>query len=157
MNDTHYKIAEAIKRTSDIATEKECSDLLLYSGCETKEELLMKLIKLSAEYVSGVETKEYLCGVYKKNAERYQENFIRACKKHQVSYSEQMKISKESGIYPADKKISCEVVKRLMDEGLTQKQVSEKLGISRSTVCRKLKEAKDKGFNNSPQIKWSYK
>ena len=157
MKDTHYKIAQAVKAINIIATEKECSDLLLYSGCESKEELLMKLIKVSVEFVIGLEKQEYRCGIYKREAERYQENYIRACKKHHVSYSEQMKISKESGIYPADKKISCEVVKRLKDEGLTQEQVAEKLGISRSTVCRKQKEAKDKGFNNSPKIKWSYK
>ena len=157
MTDTHYKIAEAIQKVNVTATERECIDLLTFSGCETEKELLLKLIKVTAQYVIDLKEKEYIVAYSEMEKRKYSQMNRDIASEYKQDYKENMKQRKEAGIYPADKKISCEVVKRLKDEGLTQEQVAERLGISRSTVCRKLKEAKDKGFNNSPQIKWSYK
>jgi len=157
MTDTHYKIAEAVRKVNVTATERECTDLITFSGCETEKEMLMKLIKVTSDYVIKLEHVEFRCRLLNKEKDRYYELYRKNCLKQAINYTDSMKQCKEAGIYPADKKISCEVVKRLKDEGLTQEQVADKLGISRSTVCRKLKEAKEKGFENKPQMKWGWK
>lgn len=60
MTDTHYKIAEAVRKVNVTATERECIDLLTFSGCETEKELLLKLIKVTAQYVIDLKEKEYM-------------------------------------------------------------------------------------------------
>lgn len=157
MTDTHYKIAEAIQKVNVTATERECIDLLTFSGCETEKELLLKLIKVTAQYVIDLKEKEYIVAYSEMEKRKYSKLNRDIASEYEQGYKENMKQRKEAGIYPADKKISYEVVKRLKDEGLTQEQVADKLGISRSTVCRKLKEAKEKGFENKPLIKMGWK
>ena len=66
--------------------------------------------------------------------------------KQQVPYAEDMKQRKENGFYPADKHISCETVKKLDEMGMSKKEIAKQLGISRSTVYRKLKDAEEMGY-----------
>ena len=147
-------ICDAVEACTEGYPEKYLFILIGRSRCETEKEFLLKLIIVTMNYQFKIEIKKRQIEKIKKEKERYKEEYCKYSKISGKTYADDMKMRKKAGIYPADKNIPCEMIKRLLDLGMTRKEIGSELGISRSTVYRKLKEAKEKGFDNKEEGNW---
>lgn len=148
------RICNDVESCTEGYKEKYLFMLVARSWCEAEREFLVKLLTVATNYLSEMAKKERQIEKIKKEKEVLKEECGKYSKISGKTYADDMKMRKKAGIYPADKDISCEMVKRLLDSGMTRKEIGDELGISRVTIYRKLKEAEEKGFDNKEEREW---
>ena len=132
--------------------KKDYEDIISYSDSYMEIDAFPKLALTAINYLIEMETKDAIINDLKAKLQYYEKGYSILAHTKQVPYAEDMKQRKENGFYPADKHIPYKTVKKLDEMGFSKTQIAEKLGISRSTVYRKLKEAQEQGYSGKIEI-----
>lgn len=146
MNELIKRITDDMKSSHIKIDEKHYKDIISYSDSYMEEDAFPKLAVTAMNYLVEIEKRDSLIKDLKEKLQYYEKEYSILAHKQKVPYAEDMKQRKENGFYPADKHISCETVKKLEELGMSKKEIAKQLGISRSTVYRKLKDAEEKGY-----------
>lgn len=157
MNELIKKITDDMKTNHIQIDKKHYKDIISYSDSYMEEDAFPKLALTAINYLVEIEKRDAVIKDLKEKLQHYEKAYSILAHKQQVPYAEDMKQRKENGFYPADKHISCETVKKLDEIGMSKQKIAEQLGISRSTVYRKLKEAQEKGYSGKVEINSRFK
>lgn len=157
MNELIMKLTNDMKGNDLKIDNKHYRDVISYSDSYTEEDAFPKLVMTAMRYLVEIEKRDCIIKDLKKEAEYYKKEYYNVRIKYQIPYAEDMKQRKENGINPADKHISYELVKKLDNIGMSKQEIIKTLGISRSTVYRKLKEAEAKGYSGKVEVNKRFK
>ena len=153
------KLAEDMKvnamkasREDVLSVKKQSSDIICQSDNWDEKDAFPKLVLTAILYLGEIEKRDSMIRELKAELKYCEKQYLELCHERNVPYADVMQHKKESGFYPAEKHISYKTVKSLERMGISKTQIAEHLGISRSTVYRKLREAEEQGYTGECEL-----
>ena len=146
--------ANAKRATRDdiLSVQKQSSDIICQSDNWDEEEAFPKLVLTAILYLGEIEKRDSIIRELREKLEYGEKMYSKLCHEKNVPYAEVMKGRRERGFHPANKHISYKTVKCLEQMGISKTEIAKHLGISRSTVYRKLKEAEETGYTGEWEL-----
>lgn len=151
MNKLIEKLVRDMKYKHIKIEERHYKDVIAYSDSDIEKEAFPKLVATAISYLVEIADKD--------NEIRELQVKLQECEKayldllqEQGSYGKGKLHKKQDRVYPADKNISFKTVKCLERMGIAKEQIAEQLGVSVSTVYRKLREAAEQGFTGEEEL-----
>ena len=132
--------------------KRQCQNVIRQSDSWDEEDAFPKLVLTAILYLGEMEKRDSKIRELKAQLKDCEKQYSKLCYERNVPYADVMQHKKECGFYPAEKHISYKTVKCLVQMGISKTQIAEHLGISRSTVYRKLKEAEEQGYTGECEL-----
>lgn len=142
MNEILVRISNDLDEEK-VFLSKEMIAELKNSVLMNDDEFVAKLVMVASRYLVEMEKKDEEIKALRKEVYGLNKQCREFYKYHGASYKDVMQDKKRNKIYPADKHVSLEVVRKLQNMGLSKQEICDSLGISRSTLWRKEKELKE--------------
>ena len=144
--------AKKVTRDDILSVQKQSSEIICQSDNWDENEAFPKLVLTAILYLGEIEKRDNIIKELKERLEYNEKMYSKLYHEKNVPYTEVMKGRREKGFHPAEKHISYKTVKCLEQMGISKTQIAEHLGISRSTVYRKLKEAEEQGYTGESEV-----
>lgn len=141
MNEIFEKISSDLEKEK-VTLKPELISELKASVLMLDDEFVAKLVMVAGRYLVEISKKEEEIKALRKEVYGLNKQCREFYKSHGASYKDVMEDKKKNKIYPADKHVSLEAVRKLQNMGLSKQEICDSLGISRSTLWRKEKELK---------------
>ncbi len=151
MNKLIEKLVRDMKYKHIRIEERHYKDVIAYSDSDI-EEAFPKLVAIALSYLVEIADKDNEIRELQVKLKECEKAYLDLLQEKQRSYGKDKLYKKQDRVYPADKNISFKTVKCLERMGIPKEQIAEQLGISVSTVYRKLREAAEQGFTGEEEL-----
>lgn len=141
MNEILERISSDLEKEK-VTLKPELISELKNSVLMNDDEFVAKLVMVAGRYLVETEKKEEEIKALRKEVYSLNKQCREFYKYHGASYKDVMEDKKKNKIYPADKHVSLEAVRKLQNMGLSKQEICDSLCISRATLWRKEKELK---------------
>ena len=142
MKEILYSIGTDVKGERNILFDgRELVDLRRFVGIRDNVEFEVGLLTVAAKYIRQINRlQNEVNRLDKENKVLHQQSWD-VYKNSGKDYKSLMKDKIERGICPADKKVNVKDIEDMFKMGMSRQQICDELGISRTTLWRKMKEA----------------
>ena len=152
MNKLIKKLTDDMKGKQVQLEERHYKDVIAYSDSDIEKEAFPKLVAIAISYLVEIADKDNEIRDLQVRLQECEKAYLDLLQEKQGSYGKGKLHKKQDRVYPADKNISFKTVKCLERMGIAKEQIAEQLGVSISTVYRKLREAAEQGFTGEEEL-----